>query len=101
MTGDNLVGHFVDAARGVGLSWTRIGTVLGVSKQAAQQKFVPRGSMTVVDFLDSGMGTRCTNRVRTVLNLAESQATMAQSLIGTEHLLLGLLTKARVWRPQS
>ena len=37
---DQLIGHFVDEARQAGASWTAIGDNLGVSKQAAQQRFV-------------------------------------------------------------
>src|SRR5471030_2157266 len=36
------VDHFVAAARATGLSWTAIGERLGVSKQAARQKFSSR-----------------------------------------------------------
>ena len=36
-----LVGHYVDEARAGGLPWAQIGAVLGVSKQAAQQRFGP------------------------------------------------------------
>src|SRR6476619_6023568 len=39
---DHLIGHFVDQARRSGASWTDIGRSMGVSKQAAQQRFVPR-----------------------------------------------------------
>ena len=41
---DHLIGHFVDQARRSGASWSQIGTSMGVSKQAAQQRFVPRGA---------------------------------------------------------
>ncbi|WP_127552022.1 Clp protease N-terminal domain-containing protein [Actinoplanes sp. OR16] len=37
---DHLIGHFVDQARRAGSSWTEIGAGLGVSKQAAQKRFV-------------------------------------------------------------
>ena len=40
---DSLIGHFVDQARRSGASWSQIGANMGVSKQAAQQRFVPRG----------------------------------------------------------
>ena len=40
---DHLIGHFVDQARRSGASWSQIGASMGVSKQAAQQRFVPRG----------------------------------------------------------
>src|SRR5215471_10139715 len=38
---DHLIGHFVDLSREAGASWTQIGERLGVTKQAAQQRFVP------------------------------------------------------------
>src|SRR6266511_4505808 len=36
---DRLLDHFVAHARGTGMSWTDIGARLGVSKQAARQRF--------------------------------------------------------------
>lgn len=39
---DALLGHFVDRARRSGASWTEIGARMGVSKQAARKRFVPR-----------------------------------------------------------
>src|SRR5262249_9382170 len=38
---DHLIGHFVDQARRSGASWTAIGESMGVTKQAAQKRFVP------------------------------------------------------------
>jgi hypothetical protein len=38
---DALLGYFVDQARRSGLSWSQIGSAMGVSKQAAQKRFVP------------------------------------------------------------
>jgi Clp amino terminal domain, pathogenicity island component len=38
---DGLLGYFVDQARRSGLSWSQIGAAMGVSKQAAQKRFVP------------------------------------------------------------
>src|ERR1700724_3453625 len=37
---DALIGHFVDQARRAGASWSQIGSSMGVSKQAAQKRFV-------------------------------------------------------------
>lgn len=37
---DELLDHFVDAARAAQCSWTEIGCTLGVTKQAAQQRYV-------------------------------------------------------------
>src|SRR6476661_11272484 len=39
---DHLIGHFVDQARRSGASWTEIGRSMGVTKQAAQKRFVPK-----------------------------------------------------------
>ena len=38
---DALIGYFVDQARKSGASWSQIGAAMGVSKQAAQKRFVP------------------------------------------------------------
>ena len=40
---DHLIGHFVDQARRSGASWTEIGQSMGVTKQAAQKRFVSKG----------------------------------------------------------
>jgi hypothetical protein len=37
---DALIGYFVDQARHSGASWSQIGAAMGVSKQAAQKRFV-------------------------------------------------------------
>src|SRR5579863_10378370 len=41
---DHLIGHFVDLARKAGASWTEIGQSMGVTKQAAQKRFVPKAA---------------------------------------------------------
>ena len=38
---DALIGYFVDQARRSGASWSQIGAAMGVTKQAAQKRFVP------------------------------------------------------------
>lgn len=45
---DHLIGHFVDQARRSGASWTDIGKSMGVTKQAAQKRFVPRAEATTL-----------------------------------------------------
>jgi ABC-type transporter Mla MlaB component len=65
---DHLIGHFVDQARRSGASWTDIGKCMGVTKQAAQKRFVPK----VPDFqsatLDPNAGFgRFTPRARNVV----------------------------------
>ena len=44
-----LVGHFVDQARRSGASWTEIGRSMGVTKQAAQQRSVPKLPAVTLD----------------------------------------------------
>src|SRR3954468_2423187 len=63
---DHLIGHFVDQARRSGASWTEIGRSMGVSKQAAQKRFVPKGSAESSD-LDPSQGfSRYTVRAKNV-----------------------------------
>src|SRR6202012_1576146 len=46
---DALIGYFVDRARVSGLSWSQIGGAMGVSKQAAQKRFVPTKAGDLLD----------------------------------------------------
>ena len=46
---DHLIGHFVDQARRSGASWTEIGRSMGVTKQAAQKRFVAKGEAPDLD----------------------------------------------------
>ncbi|HET6712044.1 Clp protease N-terminal domain-containing protein, partial [Amycolatopsis sp.] len=92
---DHLIGHFVDQARRSGASWTDIGASMGVTKQAAQKRFVPK-----VDASGDPGGNiervygRYTDRARHVV--VESQKAAAEHgspEIDTVHLVLGLLTE--------
>lgn len=85
---DHLVGHFVDQARRSGASWTEIGSSMGVTKQAAQKRFVPKG-----DTIDPNEGfARFTPRARTAVVSAQRAARDAENIeIGPEHLTLGLI----------
>lgn len=85
---DHLIGHFVDQARRSGASWTDIGRSMGVSKQAAQKRFVLKD----VDVRSPDVYTRYTPRAREVVVAAQESARDAgNERIGTEHLLFGLL----------
>jgi hypothetical protein len=91
---DHLIGHFVDQARRSGASWTEIGRSMGVSKQAAQKRFVPKGPGEPSD-LDPNEGfSRFTERARNVVMAAQNEARAADNdEIRPEHLVLGLLTE--------
>jgi hypothetical protein len=91
---DHLIGHFVDQARRSGASWTDIGRSMGVSKQAAQKRFVPKGPGEPSD-LDPSQGFgRFTVRARNVVMTAQNEARAAgNDEIRPEHLVLGLLSE--------
>jgi len=91
---DHLIGHFVDQARRSGASWTEIGRSMGVTKQAAQKRFVPKGSGEASD-LDPGQGfSRFTDEARNVVMAAQNEASAARNdQIVPGHLLLGLLSE--------
>src|SRR3981081_2605249 len=84
---DHLIGHFVDHARRSGASWTEIGKSMGVSKQAAQKRFVPKCT-TEPSALDPSQGFgRFTERAKHVIVAAQEAARHAgHDYIGTEHL---------------
>ncbi|MEV7794831.1 Clp protease N-terminal domain-containing protein [Streptomyces sp. NPDC087512] len=88
---DHLIGHFVDQARRSGASWTDIGRRMGVTRQAAQKRFVPKESAD----LDASQGfSRYTPRARNVVMAAHHAAKEAGAAEGLpEHLVLGLLTE--------
>ncbi len=88
---DHLIGHFVDQARRSGASWTDIGKSMGVTKQAAQKRFVRKTSGG--SDLDPADGfSRFTDRAGNVLMVAQEEARSAgNDQIGPAHLVLGLL----------
>src|SRR3954454_14068106 len=87
---DHLIGHFVDQARRSGASWTEIGRSMGVTKQAAQKRFVPKGE---APDLDASQGfSRFTDRARKVVVTAQEQArAKSNNQISVGHLVLGLV----------
>ena len=86
---DRLLDHFVAHARGTGMSWTDIGARLGVSKQAARQRFAAPAPAGVLPF-----SARLAPRLQTCLDQAGHEArTDGSAEIGTQHLLAGLLTE--------
>jgi hypothetical protein len=82
--GDQLVDHFVSKAREAGASWSQLGDALGVSKQAAQQRWVP----------GEANFSRFTKRARHVVVLAQEKAReLRHGQVDSEHLLLGLIAE--------
>ncbi|OHV45819.1 Clp protease [Pseudofrankia sp. BMG5.36] len=91
---DHLIGHFVDQARRSGASWTEIGRNMGVTKQAAQKRFVPKDPGEPSD-LDPNQGfARYTPRARNVVMSSQNEAIAAgNDQITPAHLVLGLLAE--------
>ena len=90
---DHLVGHFVDRARRSGASWSEIGRSMGVSKQAAQQRFTPRSGAD--RGVDPSQGfERLTTRARNVIVAAHDVAVARSNVeVTPAHLVLGLLSE--------
>ena len=94
---DHLIGHFVDQARKSGASWTEIGQSMGVTKQAAQKRFVPKasewGDLLAGAFPpDPVKFSRFTDRAKRAVIAARQEAIKRrQDRVLPEHLTLGLL----------
>jgi len=87
--GDDLIDHFVRQARRAGASWADIGSAIGVSKQAAQKRFVGRGPGFRGP--SRGLFTRFGSGARSVvMNAVECAHELGASEIGTLHLVVGL-----------
>lgn len=91
---DHLIGHFVDQARRSGASWTEIGKSMGVTRQAAQKRFVAKHPGELSE-LDPSQGfSRFTPRAKNVVMASQNEARAAGNAeIGTEHIVLGLLVE--------
>jgi ClpA/ClpB-like protein len=94
--GARLVGYFVEQARAQGNSWADLGSHLGISKQAAQQRYAPpRFRLTVADLVDAGALVRLTERTRAALTRAEQHAgRLGNATVDPHHLLLAILDDA-------
>src|SRR6516225_6082716 len=101
---DHLIGHFVDQARKAGASWTEIGQSMGVTKQAAQKRFVPkaapwRPAPTEADWQDvlrdafrAHPFSRFTPRARHSVKAAAAEArALGHGHVSPEHMVLGML----------
>jgi hypothetical protein len=92
---DHLIGHFVDQARKTGASWTEIGQSMGVTKQAAQKRFVPRDTdwqNLLAEAFHANPFARFTLRARHTVTATEQEArALRHDQIMPGHLALGLL----------
>ncbi|WP_278261711.1 Clp protease N-terminal domain-containing protein [Nocardia sp. AG03] len=89
---DHLIGHFVDQARRSGASWTEIGANMGVSKQAAQKRFVPKQPGDAAAMDPQAGFAKFTDRARqVVVGSQESARAVGNAQITLGHLILGLI----------
>ena len=94
---DHVIGHFVDQARKAGASWTEIGQSMGVTKQAAQKRFVPKASewaelLSGAFPQDPVKFSRFTDRAkRTVIAARQETIKRRHEHVLPGHIALGLL----------
>ena len=85
--GEEVLDRFVAEARAANCSWSEIGTALGVSKQAAQQRFPAGGPLT-------SWPHGVTDAVRAAMVTAQDESrALGHNYVGNEHLVLGLLAQ--------
>jgi hypothetical protein len=84
---DALIGYFVDQARRSGLSWSQIGGAMGVSKQAAQKRFVPTKAG---DLMPSSIEPFSRFTARAARTLAAAGHLAAPDPVGSAHLAAAL-----------
>lgn len=91
--GDQVVDHFVLEARRNGCSWAQIGSVLGVTRQGAQQRY---GMQRRMPLLARGRGSSPVTRFgpdarRAVVEAQAAARAMGHGSVDTAHLVLGIL----------
>jgi hypothetical protein len=92
--------HHVGAAVAEGWSWSQIAIALGVTKQAAHKKHAKavraiRETAVEADAVPTEGRVRVTAAAREAVRLAREEARAASHrVVGTEHLLIGVLTMA-------
>jgi Clp amino terminal domain, pathogenicity island component len=80
--GDELLDRYVQAARAEGASWSEIGAALGVTKQAAHERFVAAPLAWPQNFSEPARAV--------VARALEEARGFGHRYLGTEHLLLAL-----------
>ncbi|MCD0452642.1 hypothetical protein LO762_26170 [Actinocorallia sp. API 0066] len=83
---DDLVEDYVEHCRLHGYSWSEIGTVLGVSRQAVQQRYLVPHRRYEAEELQEELRTA-------MAHMKEVAIRHRNNFIGTEHLLWGLLSE--------
>ncbi|MEV4621232.1 Clp protease N-terminal domain-containing protein [Asanoa sp. NPDC049573] len=107
--GDQLIDHFIRAARANGASWSQIGDAMGVSKQAAQQRGTGRfarftaraaGVVSAAQALARDRGNPSVEPEHVLVALLEAREALAAKLIGVLGHPDALAETARARLPQ-
>ncbi len=88
--GDELIGRFVGEAREAGYSWTDNGARMGVSKQAARQRFAQSAAPAAAGLTPGGRLTPKDRLLACLQAAGREAAADGAAEIGTHHLLIGL-----------
>jgi hypothetical protein len=87
---DALIGYFVDQARKTGLSWSQIGGAMGVSKQAAQKRFVPTKAADLMSGVAKPFSRFTARAARTLAAAGRLATAEGKPGIGVAHLAAAL-----------
>jgi hypothetical protein len=87
--GDDVIDHYVQAARAEGRSWTEIGDVLGITKQGAQKRF----AAPVADPVAPWPASFSPDGQAVCARAGDEARALGHRYVGTEHLLLGLFSE--------
>ena len=89
--------RWIDAARRTGLSWAEIGDALGISKQAAQQRFRSLGSDDDLPIQDGEEIVRFGATAFNEMSMLRAEGRKGHELIRTGALTLVFRPTARAW----
>ena len=87
--------RWIDAGRRAGLSWTEIGGLIGVSKQAAQQRFGSPGASP--DMEDGTVSVRLGATAFNEMQILQQEGERKRELLGTGLLSLKFRQTEQIW----
>ncbi|MCX9146977.1 hypothetical protein [Erythrobacter sp. WG] len=89
--------RWVDAARRTGMSWAEIGAVLGISKQAAQQRFRPAADLEEFGVDEGEIVVRSGATAFNEMTILREEGRKGNELIGVGPLVLRFRRTPQIW----
>lgn len=89
--------RWIDAARRAGVSWTDIGNALGISKQAAQQRFKSMETVEESSFKDSGEIIRVRYSAINEMGILREEGSKGHELVRTNSRSLVFRPTKLIW----